>query len=217
MGRFSFNLKGGRCEDCQGHGLQKIEMNFLPDLFVSCATCGGARFNRQTLQIRYRGKSIAEVLELRIEEAVEYFKNHPAIHRVLQSLDDIGLGYLPLGQPSTTLSGGEAQRIKLATQLSRVETGNTLYLLDEPTTGLHFEDIKKLLHVLNQLVDKGNTVIVIEHNLDVIKSADWLIDLGPEGGSDGGYVVAEGTPEEVAADTRSYTGQFLASLLNGRS
>ena len=216
-GRFSFNLKGGRCEDCQGHGLQKIEMNFLPDLFVSCATCRGARFNRQTLQIRYRGKSIAEVLELRIEEAVEYFENHPAIHRVLQSLDDIGLGYLPLGQPSTTLSGGEAQRIKLATQLSRVETGNTLYLLDEPTTGLHFEDIKKLLHVLNQLVDKGNTVIVIEHNLDVIKSADWLIDLGPEGGSDGGHVVAEGTPEEVAADTRSYTGQFLASLLNGRS
>jgi len=217
MGRFSFNLKGGRCEDCQGHGLQKIEMNFLPDLFVSCATCGGARFNRQTLQIRYRGKSIAEVLELRIEEAVEYFENHPAIHRVLQSLYDIGLGYLPLGQPSTTLSGGEAQRIKLATQLSRVETGNTLYLLDEPTTGLHFEDIKKLLHVLNQLVDKGNTVIVIEHNLDVIKSADWLIDLGPEGGADGGRVVAEGTPEEVAADTKSYTGQFLASLLNDRS
>lgn len=215
--RFSFNAKSGRCEECQGHGVKKIEMNFLPDLFVTCNECGGARFNRQTLQVRYRGKSIADVLDMAVGEGVEFFENFANIHRVLQCLDDVGLGYLPLGQPSTTLSGGEAQRIKLATQLARVDTGQTLYLLDEPTTGLHFEDIRRLLEVLGRLVDKGNTVIVIEHNLDVIKCADWLIDLGPEGGEAGGEVVSAGTPEDVATVDGNYTGQFLRPLLNGHA
>jgi len=211
--RFSFNVKGGRCEECQGQGLRKIEMNFLPDLFVECPVCHRKRFNRQTLRVRYKDKSIADVLNFPIEEAVEFFENIPAIHRVLSSLCDVGLGYLSLGQPSTTLSGGEAQRIKLATELARTETGSTMYVLDEPTTGLHFEDIRKLLDVLGRLVDKGNTVLVIEHNLDVIKSADWIIDLGPEGGAGGGEIIAVGTPEQVANIEASYTGQYLKPLL----
>ena len=213
--RFSFNVKGGRCEECQGQGIRKIEMNFLPDLYVPCKQCGGARFNRQTLQIRYRGKSIADVLDLSVADAVEFFANFAGIQRLLQCLSDVGLGYLAIGQPSTTLSGGEAQRIKLAAQLARVDTGNTLYLLDEPTTGLHFHDIKELLDVLGRLVDRGNTVIVIEHHLDVIKCADWIIDLGPEGGERGGEVVAAGTPEQVAATAGSYTGRHLRALLDG--
>ena len=211
--RFSFNVKGGRCETCQGQGLQKIEMSFLADLFVLCADCRGARFNRQTLQVRYRGKSIADVLEMSVDEAAAFFENFAAIHRLMVSLQEVGLGYLKLGQPSTTLSGGEAQRIKLATQLARVDTGKTVYLLDEPTTGLHFHDIKKLLEVLQKLVDRGNTVIVIEHNLDVVKCADWVIDLGPEGGEAGGQVVAAGTPEDIAKVEESHTGRFLAELL----
>ncbi|MBP88200.1 MAG: ABC-ATPase UvrA [Planctomycetaceae bacterium] len=215
--RFSFNAKSGRCEECQGHGVKKIEMNFLPDLFVTCNECAGARFNRQTLQVRYKGKTIADVLNMPVSDAVAFFENFAGIHRVLRCLNDVGLGYLPLGQPSTTLSGGEAQRVKLASQLARVDTGQTLYLLDEPTTGLHFEDICRLLEVLGRLVDKGNTVIVIEHNLDVIKCADWLIDLGPEGGEAGGEIVAVGTPEEVAAAEGSFTGQFLKPLLNGHA
>ena len=211
--RFSFNVKGGRCEHCQGQGIQKIEMNFLPDLHVTCPVCEGKRFNRQTLEVRYRGLSIAGVLELRIDEALEFFQNFSVITRVLGSLHEVGLGYLTLGQSSTTLSGGEAQRIKLATELSRTSTGSTLYILDEPTTGLHFEDVKNLLAVLQRLVDLGNTVLVIEHHLDVIKSADWIIDLGPEGGQAGGYVVAAGTPEEVAAGGEGYTAAFLRPLL----
>jgi excinuclease ABC subunit A len=213
--RFSFNAKTGRCEECQGHGVKKIEMNFLPDLFVTCTECNGARFNRQTLQVKYRGKSIADILDMAIVDAAEFFENFAAIHRVLQCLVDVGLGYLPLGQPSTTVSGGEAQRIKLGTQLARVDTGKTLYLLDEPTTGLHFDDIRRLLDVLSRLVDRGNTVIVIEHNLDVIKCADWLIDLGPEGGEGGGQIIATGTPEEVAAQEASHTGRYLKPLLSG--
>ena len=212
-GRFSFNVKGGRCEECQGQGIQRIEMNFLPDLTVTCPVCQGARFNAQTLQVRYRGLSIADVLELRVDDALTFFENFPQIARLLRSLQEVGLGYLSLGQSSTTLSGGEAQRIKLATELARVDTGNTLYILDEPTTGLHFDDIKKLLTVLSRLVDLGNTVLVIEHNLDVIKTADWIIDLGPEGGDAGGYVVAVGTPEEIAATPNNSTGQFLKPLL----
>jgi excinuclease ABC subunit A len=212
--RFSFNVKGGRCEACQGQGVTKIAMNFLPDLYVPCGECGGARFNRQTLQVQYRGKSIADVLELSVTEAIDFFENVSSIARLLVSLQAVGLGYLHLGQPSTTLSGGEAQRIKLATQLARVDTGQTLYLLDEPTTGLHFDDIRLLLDVLNQLVDRGNAVIVIEHNLDVIKTADWIIDLGPEGGEAGGRILASGTPEEIAALTDNHTGQFLARVLN---
>jgi excinuclease ABC subunit A len=215
--RFSFNAKAGRCEACQGHGVTKIEMNFLPDLYVTCNECGGARFNRPTLQVRYRGKSIADVLDTAVDDAVVFFENFANIHRVLTCLQDVGLGYLPLGQPSTTLSGGEAQRIKLATQLARVDTGKTVYLLDEPTTGLHFDDIRRLLVVLNRLVDRGNTVIVIEHHLDVIKCADWIIDLGPEGGAGGGRIVAAGTPEQVAAIAGNYTGEYLAPLLNGRT
>jgi len=212
-GRFSFNVKGGRCEECQGHGSQKIEMNFLPDLYVTCPVCEGQRFNRQTLQIRYRDRSIADVLDMRVDEAAEFFANFPALARLLSSLQEVGLGYITLGQPSITLSAGEAQRVKLAAELSRVDTGNTLYILDEPTTGLHFDDIKKLLDVLSRLVDLGNTVIVIEHNLDVIKTADWIIDLGPEGGERGGYVVATGTPEQVAALEDNYTGRFLRRAL----
>jgi len=213
--RFSFNVKGGRCEKCQGHGVQKIEMNFLPDLYVTCSECDGARFNRQTLEIRYRGKSIADVLDMSVDEAAEFFENLSAIQRPLNSFRTVGLGYLSLGQPSTTLSGGEAQRIKLAAELARVDTGKTLYVLDEPTTGLHFDDIRKLLDVLGQLVDRGNTVIVIEHNLEVIKSADWIIDLGPGGGQDGGRIVATGRPEEIAAIAENFTGQFLKPLLHG--
>jgi len=216
-GRFSFNVKGGRCEACQGQGNEKIEMKFLPDLYVTCPTCSGARFNRQTLQVKYREHSIADVLDMPVDEAVDFFENLPAIRRTVESLQKVGLGYLTLGQPSNTVSGGEAQRIKLATQLARVETGSTLYLLDEPTTGLHFDDIRQLLGVLNQLIDKGNSVIVVEHNLDVIKCADWVIDLGPEGGDAGGEVVAVGTPEEVAAIPESHTGQFLQALLDNDS
>ncbi len=197
-GRFSFNVKGGRCENCSGDGTIKIEMNFLPDVYVACEVCGGARYNRDTLQVHYKGKNIAEVLDMPISEAAEFFEPISAIHRYLKTLVDVGLGYVRLGQSATTLSGGEAQRVKLATELQRRSNGRSVYVLDEPTTGLHFEDVRKLLLVLNSLVDKGNTVIVIEHNLDVIKSADWVIDLGPEGGSGGGQVVATGTPEQLA-------------------
>ena len=212
-GRFSFNVKRGRCEVCQGQGQQRIDMNFLPDLYVTCPGCGGKRFNRQTLEVPYKGLSIAEVLDLRIDDALTFFENFPVIARLLSSLTEVGMGYVTLGQSSITLSGGEAQRIKLATELARVETGNTLYILDEPTTGLHFDDVRKLLEVLQRLVDRGNTVLVIEHNLDVIKSADWLIDLGPEGGEAGGQVIAVGTPEEVAECVESHTGRFLKPLL----
>ncbi len=215
-GRFSFNVAGGRCEQCQGQGLQKIEMNFLPDLYVSCPVCEGKRFNRQTLEVRYKGRSIADVLEMRVDDALLFFENFPAIARLLTSLQEVGLGYVTLGQSSTTLSGGEAQRIKLATELGRVDTGRTLYILDEPTTGLHFDDIRKLLDVLSRLVDLGNTVIVIEHNLDVIKSADWIIDLGPEGGQRGGQVVATGTPEQIAAVAGNHTGWHLRGVLEGK-
>ena len=212
-GRFSFNVKGGRCEECQGQGQQKIEMNFLPDLYVTCPTCEGKRFNQQTLEVLYRDKSIADVLDMRGDDARGFFENFPVIDRLLGSLQEVGLGYLTLGQSSTTLSGGEAQRIKLATELARVATGNTVYILDEPTTGLHFDDIKKLLDVLARLVDLGNTVIVIEHNLDVIKTADWLIDLGPEGGERGGHIVATGTPEQIAAIEGNFTGEHLKAVL----
>jgi excinuclease ABC subunit A len=212
-GRFSFNVKGGRCEECQGQGIRKIEMNFLPDLIVACPACQGARFNRQTLRVHYRDRSIADVLNMRIDEAVDFFENFPAIIRFLHSLQEVGVGYLTLGQSSTTLSGGEAQRVKLATELARTDTGKTLYILDEPTTGLHFDDIRNLLNVLGRLVDLGNTVLVIEHNLDVLKSADWIIDLGPEGGAAGGYLLAAGTPEEIAAIEDNATGRFLRPLL----
>lgn len=209
IGRFSFNVKGGRCEECQGAGLQTIEMNFLPDVYVTCDKCQGRRYNRETLEIRYKGKSIADVLNMDITTALEFFEAMPRIKRFLKTLDDVGLGYLTLGQPATTVSGGEAQRIKIASELSKRDTGNTLYLLDEPTTGLHFQDIEMLLKVLNQLVDRGNTVLVIEHNLDVIKMADWIIDLGPEGGKGGGMIIAQGTPEDVAKVDASHTGRFL--------
>jgi excinuclease ABC subunit A len=215
-GRFSFNVKGGRCEACQGDGIIKIEMHFLPDIYVPCEVCKGKRFNRETLQVHYKGKNIAEVLDMTVEEGMAFFDKIPRIKRKLQTLWDVGLGYLKLGQSSTTLSGGEAQRIKLARELSRRATGKTLYILDEPTTGLHFEDIRHLLDVLNRLVAAGNTVIVIEHNLDVIKCADWIIDLGPEGGEEGGQVIAEGTPEQITKMVRSYTGQFLKRVLAGR-
>ncbi len=213
VGRFSFNVKGGRCSQCQGQGQTKIEMNFLPDLYVTCPVCGGRRFNQQTLEVRYRDESIAEVLNMRVDDAATFFENFPVIRRMLESLHEVGLGYLTLGQPSITLSGGEAQRVKLATELGRVGTGKTVYILDEPTTGLHFDDVKKLLAVLSRLVDLGNTVIVIEHNLDVIKTADWIIDLGPEGGEAGGYVVATGTPEQVAALDDNHTGRYLRVVL----
>jgi excinuclease ABC subunit A len=215
QGRFSFNVKGGRCEACSGDGTIKIEMNFLPDVYVPCEVCHGARYNRETLEVHYKGKTIAEVLDMPIEEAAEFFQAVPAISRHMQTLCEVGLGYVRLGQPATTLSGGEAQRVKLSSELQKRSTGRTVYVLDEPTTGLHFEDIRKLLDVLSSLVDKGNTVLVIEHNLDVIKTSDWIIDMGPEGGSRGGTVIAEGTPEAVAAHPDSYTGQFLASLLSG--
>jgi len=216
-GRFSFNVKGGRCEACKGDGLLKIEMHFLPDLYIPCEVCKGARYNRETLKIQYKGKSIADVLKMTVEEALEFFEKIPAIRHKLQTLYDVGLSYMELGQPATTLSGGEAQRVKLAEELSKRDTGHTLYILDEPTTGLHMADIEKLLGVLHRLVDKGNTVVVIEHNLDVIKVADWIIDLGPEGGDSGGRVIAEGTPEEVAGVEESYTGQFLKKVLGGRA
>ncbi|APF19226.1 UvrABC system protein A [Caldithrix abyssi DSM 13497] len=215
-GRFSFNVKGGRCEHCEGDGIRKIEMHFLPDVYVQCEVCKGKRYNRETLQIKYKGKTIADVLDMTVEEALEFLANIPAVKRRLQTLYDVGLGYIKLGQAATTLSGGEAQRVKLATELSKIGTGNTFYILDEPTTGLHFEDIRMLLNVLNKLVDKGNTVVVIEHNMDVIKTADWIIDLGPEGGEKGGYIIAEGTPEEIVKIKKSYTGQFLKKELNGR-
>ena len=217
QGRFSFNVKGGRCENCTGDGTIKIEMNFLPDVYVPCEVCHGARYNRETLEVHYKGKSIAEVLDMSIEEGLEYFAALPAIARHLRTLVDVGLGYVRLGQPAPTLSGGEAQRVKLASELQKRSTGRTLYVLDEPTTGLHFEDIRKLLGVLGKLVDAGNTVVVIEHNLDVIKTADWLIDMGPEGGSRGGMIIAEGTPEQIAANPDSYTGDFLRPILAGRS
>jgi len=213
-GRFSFNVKGGRCEACSGDGTLKIEMNFLPDVYVPCEVCKGARFNRETLEVHYKGKTVAEVLDMPIEEAAEFFAAIPAIARYLRTLTEVGLGYVRLGQPATTLSGGEAQRVKLASELQKRSNGRSIYVLDEPTTGLHFEDIRKLLLVLQGLVDKGNSVIVIEHNLDVIKSADWLIDMGPEGGFRGGTVVAEGTPEFVATVPESHTGRYLAKILD---
>ena len=212
-GRFSFNVKGGRCEACQGQGQKKIEMHFLPDIFVTCQECKGTRYNRETLEVKYKGKSIAEVLDMTALEALEFFSNFPKIKATIATLVDVGLGYVTLGQPSTTLSGGEAQRVKLAEELSRVSTGSTLYILDEPTTGLHFDDIRKLLNVLNRLVDRGNTVLVIEHNMDVIKHADYIIDLGPEGGGAGGRIIATGRPEEVARNEMSHTGRFLRKYL----
>ena len=212
-GRFSFNVKGGRCEHCSGDGIIKVEMNFLPDVFVPCEVCGGARYNHETLEVRYKGKNISEVLNMTVAEAIPFFENQQSILRYLKTLDEVGLGYISLGQPSTQLSGGEAQRIKLATELSKRSTGKTLYILDEPTTGLHFADVEKLLYVLNRLVDEGNTVVVIEHNLDVIKQADHIIDLGPEGGDKGGTIVCEGTPEEVALVKESKTGQYLKRML----
>jgi excinuclease ABC subunit A len=212
-GRFSFNVKGGRCEVCRGDGQIKIEMHFLPDVYVPCEQCHGKRYNRETLDIRFKGKNIADVLEMPIEEALEFFAHIPKIRRRLQTLHDVGLDYMRLGQPATTLSGGEAQRVKLASELCKVATGTTLYILDEPTTGLHFADIQRLLEVLQRLVDAGNTVVVIEHNLDVIKVADQVIDMGPEGGEEGGQVMATGTPEQVAAVKASHTGAFLRGLV----
>lgn len=212
-GRFSFNVKGGRCEACKGDGILRVEMHFLPDVYVPCEVCKGKRYNRETLQVKYKGKTIADVLDMTVEEALEFFENIPRIKRKLQTLYDVGLGYIKLGQSSTELSGGEAQRVKLATELSKRSTGKTIYILDEPTTGLHMADIHKLIKVLGKLVEGGNTVIVIEHNLDVIKTADYIIDLGPEGGDKGGTVVATGTPEEIAEVEESYTGQFLKRIL----
>lgn len=214
-GRFSFNVKGGRCEACRGDGIIKIEMNFLPDVYVPCEVCGGKRYNRETLDVKYKGKSIFDVLDMTVEEALEFFKNVPAIHRKIQTMYDVGLSYVKLGQPSTTLSGGEAQRIKLATELSKRSTGKTIYILDEPTTGLHFADVHKLIEILHRLTEGGNSVLVIEHNLDVIKTADYIIDIGPEGGEKGGTVIASGTPEEVAANDKSYTGMYMKKILNG--
>jgi excinuclease ABC subunit A len=212
-GRFSFNVKGGRCESCQGDGIRKIEMHFLPDVYVQCEDCKGKRYNRETLQIHYKKKNISEVLDMSVEESLGFFRAIPALNRKLKTLVDVGLGYIKLGQQATTLSGGEAQRVKLASELSKVGTGRTFYILDEPTTGLHFEDVNMLLSVLNRLVDKGNTVLVIEHNLDVIKSADHVIDLGPEGGDGGGELLASGTPEQISRVKRSYTGHYLKEML----
>jgi excinuclease ABC subunit A len=212
-GRFSFNVKGGRCEACQGDGMIKVEMHFLADIYVNCDICNSKRYNEQTLEVKYKGKNIAEVLGMTVEEALEFFSAIPAIKNKLQTLSDVGLTYITLGQSATTLSGGEAQRIKLAKELSKRSTGKTLFILDEPTTGLHFYDIELLLGVLKRLADQGNTVVVIEHNLDVIKSSDWVIDLGPEGGSDGGLIIAEGSPEKVAQSKKSYTGKYLKEIL----
>jgi len=212
-GRFSFNVKGGRCEACQGDGMKLVEMHFLADVLVPCEVCGGKRFNEATLRVRFKDKNVAEILDLSVSEAAVLFQNHREIQRILRTLEDVGMGYVKLGQPSPTLSGGEAQRIKLSRELARVGTGRTVYILDEPTTGLHFEDVKRLLAVLDRLVEAGNTVIVIEHNLDVVKCADWVIDLGPEGGDEGGRIIAEGTPEDVARVKASYTGQHLAKVL----
>ena len=216
-GRFSFNVKGGRCEGCEGDGLVKIEMHFLPDVYITCDLCRGKRYNRETLEVTYKGRSIADVLQMSVDEALQFFRNIPSIRSKLETLSQVGLGYIHLGQPATTLSGGEAQRVKLASELNKRSTGRTLYILDEPTTGLHFHDVKMLLGVLHRLVDLGNTVIVIEHNLEVIKTADYIIDLGPEGGEKGGRVVAAGTPEEIAAVEDSYTGAFLKKLFESRS
>ena len=213
QGRFSFNVKGGRCEACRGDGIIKIEMHFLPDVYVPCEICKGARYNRETLEVKYKGKSIADVLDMTVDDAVEFFSAIPKIYKKMVTLQEVGLGYIRLGQAATTLSGGEAQRVKLATELARRSTGKTLYILDEPTTGLHAEDIRKLLDVLQKLVDGGDTVIVIEHNLDVIKVADHIIDLGPEGGNRGGTIVATGTPEQIAKVNESYTGKFLGPVL----
>lgn len=212
-GRFSFNVKGGRCEACKGDGTIKVDMMFLPDVYVPCEVCHGKRYNRETLDVKFKGKDISEVLDMTVEEGIEFFENHPAIVRKLQTLYDVGLGYIKIGQPSTELSGGEAQRVKLATELAKVSTGQTLYILDEPTTGLHTADVHKLIEVLNRLVDQNNTVVVIEHNLDVIKVSDYIIDLGPEGGDGGGNLVATGTPEEIAKVKASYTGKYLKKLL----
>ena len=212
-GRFSFNVEGGRCEECGGDGLKKIEMNFLPDVYVLCDVCQGKRYNRETLQVLYKTKSISDVLEMRVDEALEFFEDLPRINRKIKAIHDVGLGYIKLGQQATTLSGGEAQRVKLATELSKVSTGKTIYILDEPTTGLHFEDVRILLGVLNKLVDKGNTVVVVEHNLDVIKTADWIIDLGPGGGEFGGKIIAEGIPEQIIKNKKSLTGKFLVKEL----
>jgi excinuclease ABC subunit A len=212
-GRFSFNTKGGRCEACKGDGVIKIEMNFLPDVYVTCEVCGGTRYNSETLEVTYRSKTIADVLDLTAEQAVDFFAAIPKIRRKLQTMVDVGLGYVKLGQAATTLSGGEAQRMKLASELQRKSTGKTVYILDEPTTGLHVADISRLLEVLQRLVDSGNTVLIIEHNLDVIKTADWLIDMGPEGGEGGGYILVAGTPEKIAATPESYTGQYLGPIM----
>ncbi|MES2222048.1 MAG: ATP-binding cassette domain-containing protein, partial [Acidobacteriota bacterium] len=208
-GRFSFNVPGGRCETCQGDGQRRIEMNFLPDVYVTCEVCNGRRYNQETLAVRFKGYSIADILELPISDALTVLENIPVVRQKLATLNDVGLGYVHLGQSATTLSGGEAQRMKLARELSKRQTGRTLYLLDEPTTGLHFDDVRKLMEVLHRLTDLGNTILIIEHNLDVIRSADWIIDLGPEGGKDGGEIIAEGTPAQVAANAASYTGKFL--------
>ena len=212
-GRFSFNVKGGRCEECKGDGLIKIEMQFLPDIYVECSECKGKRYNKETLEIHYRGKNISDVLDMTVAEAKMFFGDPPILNEKLTILEEVGLGYLKLGQSATTLSGGEAQRIKLATELSRYATGKTLYVLDEPTTGLHFDDIKRLLFILNRLVEKGNSVLIIEHNLDVVKNCDHIIDLGPEGGEKGGYIVAEGSPNKVSKSSKSLTGQYLKKIL----
>jgi excinuclease ABC subunit A len=215
-GRFSFNVKGGRCEACQGDGVIKIEMHFLPDVYVQCDVCKGQRYNRETLEVKFKDKSIAEVLDMTVEAGAEFFKAVPSVREKMETLERVGLGYIKIGQQATTLSGGEAQRVKLSKELSRRSTGRTLYILDEPTTGLHFDDVRKLLEVLHELVEQGNTVVVIEHNLEVIKTADWIIDLGPEGGDGGGEIVAAGTPEAVAKEARSYTGDFLKPILKSR-
>ncbi|AIE84232.1 excinuclease ABC, A subunit [Fimbriimonas ginsengisoli Gsoil 348] len=217
VGRFSFNVKGGRCEACKGDGVLKIEMVFLPDVYVPCEVCKGKRYNRETMEVKYKGKNISEVLEMTIDDAVEFFRPIPKIFRKLETLQEVGLGYIRMGQPATTLSGGEAQRIKLAAELSKRSTGSTIYILDEPTTGLHFEDVRKLLAVLHRLVDQGNSVLVIEHNLDVIKTADYLIDMGPEGGNGGGTVVGVGTPEELARNERSHTGRYLKEIFQRKN
>ena len=215
-GRFSFNVKGGRCEACQGDGVIKIEMHFLPDVYVTCETCNGARYNRETLEVKFKGKSIADVLDMTVEDAQAFFQAVPSIREKMDALVRVGLGYIKVGQQATTLSGGEAQRVKLSKELAKRSTGRTLYILDEPTTGLHFEDVRKLLEVLHELVDQGNSVVVIEHNLDVVKTADWIIDIGPEGGNGGGRIVAAGTPETIIKKKSSYTGHYLKMLLKGR-